>query len=444
MKSRKRSIKMARLKVAAIVMACVISLAIISIMTIVLIDKTTNEISVADEVPVMNIKLDGVTLDEVHENEKDVEYENSVVELNEDVFYNVEFKGRGNFSWVADKKSYRIKFAKKTDLLSLGRVKKWALIANSVDNSLMRNDLAQYLMEMVTGKGSWRGDFVELIINGEDLGLYYLTKTMDIGKQVVDLRDPMGVLVELDNAYCQSEDKRYETTKGNCIALKDAVADDNADAAMLDFAEDFNELENAVAEGDYNLVTKLADVKSLAEYFVISEFAANPDAYVTSWYFYKDGFGDKIHTGLVWDFDAAFGNRQWGNESEEFYAPTTTMARMKYSEKLVDEAKEGADWSKIKVSSMMRGLLKMPEFLDLVKEIYTEKLMKREDEIMNYIDSTAMKIRESAVRDNTKWDKGDFDKEVEYLKWWIGERMVFFEKNYAKHLIKLEDKNIAV
>ena len=51
-----------------------------------------------------------------------------------------EIKGRGNSTWIHfPKKPYRLKLDKKTDLFGLGKNKHWNLLANYIDDSLMRN-----------------------------------------------------------------------------------------------------------------------------------------------------------------------------------------------------------------------------------------------------------------------------------------------------------------
>ena len=392
------------------------------------------------KIPVMEIFLNDVTLDEVHENGKDVKYEDSVVVLDGAEYSDVEFKGRGNFSWLADKKSYRIKFDKKTSLLGMEKSKKWALVANSIDNSLMRNDLAQYLMGLLVDDYPFRGEFVELKIDGEDLGVYYLIRTMEIGKEAVNLNDPMGVLMELDNAYCLEEEKQYWTTNGNCLAVKDVVADDNLDAAAAGFAEDFDAVEKATKVGDYDEIEKLIDVESFAKYFIVAEMASDPDAYVTSWFLYKDGVDDKIHAGLAWDYDAAFGNHKWGEMTwpEEFYAPTAKIVRMEYMFDKTDENKFCNYSSELVMTSGSVGISRLvcemmdvPEFREAVSKVYREKIMGREDEVLSYIDVRAKSLSGAAEKDAELWGKGDFMTEVNYLKWWMSERMKYFEENYV-------------
>lgn len=376
--------------------------------------------SSASEIPVMEIFLKDVTLDEVHENGKDVKYKDNIVILDGVEYDGVEFKGRGNFSWTADKKSYRIKFGEKVSLLGMNKSKKWALVANSVDDSLMRNDLAQYLMGLLVDDYPFRGEFVELKIDGEELGVYYLIRTMEIGKEAVNLSDPMGVLVEFDNVYCKDDDEWYLTTNGNCLTLKAAVSDDNAEVAMANFVGDFNVLEESVNEGDFDTAGELIDAESFAKYYLISELTANPDAYITSWFLYKDGVDDKIHAGLAWDFDASFGNRKWGRNEcgDDFYIPTVDTGQMNNG-----TLRKGA----IKFSDIIYHLMEDVSFRTLVGEIYRERLMGKYNEITQYIDIRRHEIGEVAGRNVELWGGEDFETEIEYIKWWVGERMQYVE-----------------
>ena len=380
------------------------------------------------KVPVMSISLNDVTLTEVHENGKEIKYLGNTVELDGVTFENVEFKGRGNYSWAVDKKSYRIKLDKKVELLGMNKSKKWALIANSVDDSMIRNDLAYYLTDLIVdGDYPFRGEYVWLEIDGEDLGLYYLIQTMDIGKQAVKLDDPMGVLVEMDNVYCKEEEKWYETKDGNCLTVKSAVADDNVDDAMKDYMEKYDALEKAVDRGDFSKAEELADMKSFAEYYLITEISANPDAYATSWFFYKNGVTDKIHAGLTWDFDASFGNYKWGKGmcEDEFYAPTVETVHM------TDGTLRS---STINFSDMLYKLMNLSEFRELVLEVYSERLLGKNDEILKYIDIRSDEIREAAKRNTELWGGEDFDTSVDYLKWWIIKRIEYFESKFADYI----------
>ena len=413
-------------------------------------EKKIEEEETYTGIPTMHISLGETTLEEINNNDKDIKYPNNSVELfygKTNLFYdNVEIKGRGNFSWLADKKSYRIKFDNKVDLLGMGKKRKWALVANSVDSTLMRNDLAYYLAEITSVKHQLRGEFVNLIVDEEDLGVYYLIKTAEIDKKAIDLRDPYGVMIELDNAYCHKEENRYETNGGDCLVVKDIVAEDNLDAVMKNFVGDFNAFLSALKKKDSQKIEDIIDLESFVRYYLVSELTANPDAYVTSWYMYKDGYDDKIHAGPMWDFDAAFGNYEWGGMAEGFYEPTTMMGRFEY----FYEKKKGNNYCQydrtkplgggVSTSWVMCDLLEVPEFRELANEIYLRDFRGKREQLISHINEVADRISEAAKRDAEIWGKNDFDDAVKYLIDWVNKRFDVFDELFMNNMENLIDK----
>ena len=74
-------------------------------------------------VPILDIHLNGVTLDEIDNGDKtDVYGGNELTIYDGDLLntYNeIEMKGRGNGTWVREKKPYQIRFNQKVDLFRL-------------------------------------------------------------------------------------------------------------------------------------------------------------------------------------------------------------------------------------------------------------------------------------------------------------------------------------
>ena len=393
-------------------------------------------------VPKINIILNNdTTLQDINSSSKDIEYEGNKLLLEyggEKMEINdVNIKGRGNMSWLMDKKSYRIKFPSKMDFLSQQKIKKVALVANSLDDTFLRNDLAYYIARIVNDKYPVNGDFVDLSVSDEYVGLYYAVNLIDIGKNGVDLRNSRGVLAELDNAYC-SEGVRWRVTKASkdCIAIKDIVKE-NEEAEIVEesFFDSYELFEKAVIDGNFEEASLYGDMDSWVEYYLVGEFAANLDMAITSLKMYQDGPEDKIHAVTAWDFDWAFGNKNWNGTQD----PRVLMMRYKilFPEKADYESSggdcrfmmdEGSDEAKELLSMMVCHLIDMPEFRKKVAETYYDKLQNKRQEISNYIQDRAALIRESAVRDNEKWGKRDFDEEVEYLLWWVNERFNYFDE----------------
>ncbi len=378
----------------------------------------------------IDVLLNGTTLNEIKIGEKEDRYSGNSVFLTDESgetteFNEVELKLRGNSTLMQEKKPFQLKFAIKTNVLGLGEAKKWVLRNNFLDRSYLRDDAAMKIAEMIGEDYAWRGKFVEMYFGGEYEGLYYLLHKVEIGKGRVDLRDTAGVLVEMDSLH-KDEGGCYFTYAGSCLKLIDVVLEEEGreEEVMGEFLTDFNKLEMAAEKGDYAGVTELADVESLAKYFLISDFSANPDAYASSFYFYRDGAGDKIHAGPVWDFDFAFGNKEWwwGEEIEGFFNTDNDQVRR---EEAFSENSNG------NIAKLFYQLMDMPEFRAEVARVWQERMSGRGQELMLSLKKTASTIREAALRDAEKWNRGDFDAEVEYLLNWIEARYVHMEEVYG-------------
>ena len=393
-------------------------------------------------IPRINIELNGVSLEEINGESKDIKYGGNELKIYDEGrivgYEDVEVKGRGNGTWVQEKKPYQIKFKDRVDLFGMGSARKWYLLANATDVTNLRTVAAFYLEDMLDMRYRFEGGFVELYIDDGYEGLYYLTHAVEIDKNVVDLKDSMGILVELDNVYGGWE-KNYRTGEGDLLTIKDLVVDNNSELAMADFLRAYNELEDAVNRKDYEDLQTVADIKSFAEYYLLSEFTVNPDAYWTSFYMYKDGLDDKIHAGPGWDFDLTFGNRSWGNwMGEKFYSPTETMVRKgeflskeMYEEMgLISNDMNWYEWGQ-QLSKIIFNMMEVPEFREEVSKIFVERMSGREEELVGEIYRVAERIYEAAKTNEEKWRGGDFEAELESLVDWVKKRYEYFEEEYG-------------
>lgn len=382
-------------------------------------------LTVNNEIPRMEIGLNGVILEEIYENGKEIKYlGNNVIFTDGDKkeeYEDVEIKGRGNATWAQIKKPLQIKFRQKVDLLGLGPRKKWILLANYADWTNLRTDTAFYIEKMVGEKYAYRGDFVELFVNDDYQGLYYLTRGIEVGKNAVDLRDPYGVLVELDNVYGQAEELYYVTGNGEHLTVKDAVNEDNIVTAMEDFVANFNALEKAVRDRDYNVINELIDVESFAEYYLIEELTLNTDAYFTSQYFYKDGLNDKIHAGPAWDFDISLNNYRRGQDNDPAM-PFTPMIEMEY----LPPGEQYLQWSRL-----FARLIDIPEFRAEVDRVFNARLSGRKDELLKHIFVQAARIYDAAMRDGEKWEKDNYVMDVKMMLRWLSARFDYMEQEYG-------------
>jgi len=227
---------------------------------------------------------------------------------------------RGNTSMTFLKKPYRMKFASKHKLAgSNSKAKKWVLINNWDDKTLMRNNVGFELSRRVDMEYTPFSIPVDVMFNGEYKGTYELCDQVEIYKNRLDFDkiEPTtasgdsltgAYLIENDgNAYL--EDKWFFSNEYNEISIKYPDEDDITDIQFEYIKNHFNTMEAAVYSEDFteNGYRKYLDLESFLKYFIVEEFVANPDAFWST-FFYKKRSDDHFYTGPVWDFNLGFDN----------------------------------------------------------------------------------------------------------------------------------------
>ena len=125
----------------------------------------------------------------------------------------IQIRGRGNFSWGLPKKPYRIKLDKKADLFGMGSNKNWVLLANYIDESLLRNKTA-YELSRELGLEYMDSTWCDVVFNGEYVGNYQLCEQIRIDPTRVDIFDWEDEAKDVAKAIAKTEKK-----KGNILIL---------------------------------------------------------------------------------------------------------------------------------------------------------------------------------------------------------------------------------
>ena len=217
---------------------------------------------------------------------------------------------RGNASRGFPKKPYRIKFDKKQRVLDApGKAKKWTLINNYGDKTLMRNLLAFELSRRLGMPYTPYAAAVDVLLNGEYKGCYQLCDQVQVHKNRVDITEmssadnsgvPLtgGYLVEVD-AYAYQETSWFNSTKGNPVTIKSPEEDSITTQQKNYIKTYFNKMESQW--------TTYLDRNTFLRHFLVGELSGNTDTYWST-FMYKDRDDDMMYTGPVWDFDIAFEN----------------------------------------------------------------------------------------------------------------------------------------
>ena len=237
-----------------------------------------------------------------------------------------QIKGRGNYTWIWDKKPYAFKFDSKSEVLGMPAHKRWILLANWRDRTLLRNDATFWLSKKSGLPYTVRGEFVELEINGEYRGNYYLCEQIKIDKNRVNIKSldddfsdlSGGYLMEIDS-YWDEINKFHSAEFGLNYMFKEPDEDPDDPTTDYHYALGYAWMEKHIAEFERVLKTKSSvkngdfndylDVDSAIMFMIINELSGNRDFYQGpphsgphSTYLYKDK-GGKIFMGPGWDFD---------------------------------------------------------------------------------------------------------------------------------------------
>ena len=236
---------------------------------------------------------------------------------------------RGNTSQAYPKKPLAVKFKDKQAVLGMPKHKRWVLLANWLDHSMIRNSVAFDLAHLIEqawknnasiGEGiPWNvhGQNVELVIDGHHVGNYYLCEQIKIGSKRLDINDAYedvkadglveatlencGYLLELDNNY--DENYKFITSHYSVpFMFKDDVLDDGI---FNQVKSKIQGIEDNIYNGNFTAAYNDLDINSVVDQWFIWELTMNHEFLdPRSVYYFMNGNG-KLCAGPVWDFDRA-------------------------------------------------------------------------------------------------------------------------------------------
>lgn len=257
---------------------------------------------------------------------------------------------RGNSTSSAYKKPYNIKFESKTDVLGMGKNKKWSLLANCYDKTLMRNAVVMDFAKELGVPYTPDYRYVDVYVNDELMGSYLIIDSIEVGSTRVDIDlDNNEYLLELDynpeDSDCYYFYSGYENIKFaiNEPEIQDLTSEQTAYVNDLVF-----NAEKALKSGDFEKVSEYFDIESMAKFYLTLEFFRNIDVATSSTRFHIKG--DKIYGGPVWDFDLSS-----GNYNVDYYGVGTTEQKLHAT---------NMKWFK--------RLVAYPEFQSLVNEYFLD------------------------------------------------------------------------
>lgn len=433
----------------------------------------------SEHIPAVFIETESGTSDQIN-SDKNIKEPGTIKVLEPDGSFSLEhsleyIKGRGNTSYTEfDKKPYQIKLTQDAPFLDMEPGKKWVFVSNSADSSLIRNALSRSLAGHLNLPQSEEGTFVDLYVNKEYVGNYYVVEKIEIQENRLLLSDLQkatehenetedlstyetawtdttkakqipndpeditgGYLIErdFDNRFLKEveiNESYFITEAKECFIVRDPEYTSEAQIAYIDSY--VQSVENAIlsAEGIDGTTGKsyqdLIDVDSFVRKYLLEEVTANYDGGVASSYFYKDSdtIDGRLYAGPVWDYDVS-----WGNSPAYLGQISTSPERLS---RLASHS-DSSVW--------FQSLYHKPEVYEKIVSCYAQEispyLTLLADEILPMLDEITAA---SAAMDQVRWEdqyarngySGDRSEQITFIADYIKARKDFLDQAWIAQI----------
>lgn len=433
----------------------------------------------SEHIPAVFIETESGTSDQIN-SDKNIKEPGTIKVLEPDGSFSLEhsleyIKGRGNTSYTEfDKKPYQIKLTQEAPFLGMEPGKKWVFVSNSADSSLIRNALSRSLADHLNLPQSEEGTFVDLYVNKEYVGNYYVVEKIEVQENRLLLSDLQkatehenetedlstyetawtdttkakqipndpeditgGYLIErdFDNRFLKEveiNESYFITEAKECFIVRDPEYTSEAQIAYINSY--VQSVENAIlsAEGIDGTTGKsyqdLIDVDSFVRKYLLEEVTANYDGGVASSYFYKDSdtIDGRLYAGPVWDYDVS-----WGNSPAYLGQISTSPERLS---RLASHS-DSSVW--------FQSLYHKPEVYEKIVSCYAQEispyLTLLADEILPMLDEITAA---SAAMDQVRWEdqyakngySGDRSEQITFIADYIKARKVFLDQTWIAQI----------
>lgn len=302
----------------------------------------------------------------------------------------LQIKGRGNYTWKDfAKKPYRLKFDEKVKPLGMKKSRHFVLMANADDNlAFLRNTVGLQLSRMIgLAYTPWQ-EPVEVVLNGDYIGLYMLTEKIRVAKNRVNIveqadlaTDPDSItggwLFEIDN---YSEEGQVTITEGNGEKLRFTMhTPEELSSQQHNYITSLlTATDHAIYATDKSSTAweQLIDIDSLACYYIVQEVMDDAESFHGSCFIHKQqGQDTKLIFGPVWDFGNAF--------------------RRGFDKFIYQDSPFGQNW--------IGEIARYPRFQERVKELWRPFLGDKYPALDAFIDQFISRIATAAICDANRW-----------------------------------------
>ena len=362
-------------------------------------------------------------------------------------------RGRGNSTWkttLTQKRPYLLKLDEAASLLGLSAARKWVLMANAPDRSMLRNFYAEHLAHTVWDRQRWspRSVFITLFLNGKYMGLYGLTEKLEIEPGRIEFEGE-GFLAEIDS---HDRDFKFNGNHGVTFCIRQPESNEED---LHRWASKVLELEQLLYSDDYkgeNGWRKHFDEGSFIDWYLLSEFSKNYDARFYNSVFMSFDYGTgRLYMGPAWDHDIGFGNTSKSSSAvdldkhEQLLSPAfwqTIMPQFNLEENSL--AARNAEGFLVNQTDWYNGLFGDEDFVRDVKDRWRQTRGALEESFA-WLQAQADTIEQAAKLNDSVWkilgsnlwprapgykERKTYESEVDYLISWCKKRAAWLDQMF--------------
>lgn len=334
----------------------------------------------------------------------------------------LQIKGHGNYTWKDfAKKPYRLKFDEKVKPLGMKKSRHFVLMACADDDqAFLRNTVGLELSRRLKLAYTPWQEPVEVVLNGDYIGLYLLTEKIRVAKNRVNIveQDDLethpdsitgGWLIEIDN-YDAAGQVVFNEGNGARLRFTMHTPEQMSTQQRNYITSLLTATDHAIYAADKQDTTweQYIDIDSLVRFYIVQEVMDNAESFHGSCYIHKQrGDDTKLIFGPVWDFGNAY--------------------RRGYDRFVYQDAPFGQNW--------IGEIARYPRFQERVKEVWRPFLGQKFPGMEGYIDDFIARIATAAICDARRWPQygtGNVEERKNSFKRRMNEKVAFLTRQWGE------------
>ena len=343
----------------------------------------------------------------------------------------MQIKGRGNYTWrMYDKKSFRLKLDDKQPLMGMHSNRHWCLMAHPDDFlARLKNTMGFEMSRRIGLAYTPAQEPVEVVLNGQYIGLYFLTEKIRVDKHRVNIEEQTdgetnpdkitgGWLLEITNVHEDNTLYFLEQQENDRWLGVTPESPENLSWHQERYIRNFIQKTNDAIYTDDTTSTeweKYIDIDALAKYYIVGEIMDDLEHFAGSCYMHKHrGDSTKLIFGPVWDFGNAF--QRWAiygdTEFNKFIYQQPTSFNNHWIEKIAQ----------------------FPHFQQVVKEHWQDFYESDFNglDLDGFIDEFVESIRPAYQADAARWKQRDIESEKKNFKNFIHRKIDWLNSQWGK------------